>query len=113
MEQNRQPVFESCSCYTMRIKGIIAIAIATRVCLCAVGQSPAAYTFTNIVDDSGAFFDFNTPSINSTGQVAFRAEHDTANVAGFYRSDGGSITTIADNTGQFQAFQFQTPGIDD
>jgi hypothetical protein len=100
------------SSHTMRIRGIISAVIATCVCLCVAGRASAAYTITNIADDSGTFFDFNNPSINADGHVAFRADLDAANVAGIFRSDSGSITTIADNTGPFQAFQFQTPGID-
>ncbi len=97
----------------MRSRVILAFTAATWTCLAAGGSAVADYTFTNIADESGAFFDFFAPSINDAGQVAFAASLDEGQVTGVYRSDGGSLTTIAESGTVFQrGFDLQTPGID-
>jgi hypothetical protein len=62
-----------------------------------------SYTFMNIVDSSGSFKDFDNPSINSGGTVAFYGILDSGET-GIFASSGGPVTTIADSTGAFSGF---------
>lgn len=93
------------SCFASRMR-----AGASGVLLLIGIASPAVaaeYTYTNIADDTGTFESFGTPRINNFGQVSFSAHHDgIAN--GVYRSDGTTITTIADSTGPVKIFGADT-----
>jgi hypothetical protein len=64
---------------------------------------------TTIVDDSGAFSFFNSPSNNDGGTVVFWAGLD-AGGTGIFTSDGTTTTTIADTGGPYTFF-FSSPSI--
>lgn len=95
----------------MRRSLLVWLVAAHGLLISAATQSWSAYAFTSIADSSGAFLDFNTPSVNSSGQVAFRASLDNGG-GGVYRGQGGALTTIAETGSTYQGFQYQTPGID-
>jgi hypothetical protein len=65
------------------------------------------YTFTNIADSTGPFSTFfnGGPRLNNSGAVSFVAQLD-AGGSGVYRSDGGVLTTIADNSSPLQDFRY-------
>ena len=59
------------------------------------------FNFTKIADTNGSFNVFDgLPAINDGGTVAFRALLDE-NGEGIFTSSGGSMTTIADDSGPF------------
>ncbi len=61
-----------------------------------------------VVDSSGPFQNFNLPSINNAGAIAFAADLDAGGV-GLFISSGGTLTTIADSNDGF--FFFDNPSI--
>jgi hypothetical protein len=80
-------------------------------CLAAVALPSTAaaqnYTFTNIADSTGPFSTFfnGGPRLNNSGAVSFVAQLD-AGGSGVYRSNGGVLTTIADNSGALYDFRY-------
>jgi hypothetical protein len=89
------------SCFASRVRaGASGVLLLIGVATPAVA---AEYTYANIADDSGTFASFGTPRINNLGAVSFSAHHDDI-ANGVYRSDGTTITTIADSTGPVQIF---------
>lgn len=83
---------------------------------CAFAQE--SFTYTNIVDSSGALksFDFLLPSINNQGTVVFHATFEAADGApageGIYASDEGSYRGIAVSGEVYSGF-FANPAIND
>jgi hypothetical protein len=69
-------------------------------------------SFVTIADDSGPISFVQYPSINAQGVVAFQAFLDDGGAA-IYTGTGGPLTTIADTSGQFASFGFNTPSIND
>jgi len=58
----------------------------------------AAYVFTNIADDSSAFFPgFGTPSVNASGTVAFYGVR--AADVGIFKGSGGAVTPVVTDAG--------------
>ncbi len=59
-------------------------------------KAKAEYTFTLVADSAGPFgtFDFDSPSLNAVGTVAFRATLDAGN-QGIFTGNASTITTIA------------------
>ena len=58
------------------------------------------YTYTNMVDNSGFLDSFSAPSLNNQGEVAFFSYTDDS-VAGIYKTDGQTLVTIVDDTGEY------------
>jgi hypothetical protein len=78
----------------------------------ALLAGPAAaqtrYVFTRIADSTG-FGTLREPvALNDAGQVSFVATLESG-VTGVFVGDGGAVTTVADDTGEFSTFGF--PGI--
>ena len=68
-------------------------------------------TWTTIADRGDGFYSLHNPVINNAGQVAFQTKTNSSsdNVT-TRRGDGGPLTTIADDSGQFSDF-FGPPSI--
>lgn len=106
--------------YLLRLTSIVAFGAAVSLlwggATCALAQE--SYSYTNVVDSSGALktFDFLTPSINNQGAVVFHATFDAANGApageGIYLSDAGSYRGIAVSGGVYHQF-FANPALND
>jgi len=70
----------------------------------ALPAMAANYTFTNIADSTGEWRQFDIPSINSGGTVAFSARIATPGPPdGMFTGTGGPLTTIADDSGPLGA----------
>ncbi len=69
----------------------------------------AQYTFTRIADSIGPLADFHfaSPSLSSTGTVAFLGTLDNGNW-GVFSGNGGALTTIATTPLQFASFGYPT-----
>ena len=68
----------------------------------AAPEAKAEYTFTLIADSAGAFSNFgsySSPSLNSSGTVAFYAALDNGRY-GIFTGSGGATATIALNPQQ-------------
>ena len=63
------------------------------------------YTFTNMIDNTGPFTEFDSLALNNFGVVAFAA-NVLNNNAGVYRTDGVNVTTVADTTGPLELLSF-------
>jgi hypothetical protein len=76
------------------------------------------YSFTSVIDNTGAFSDFEAVAINNSGVVAFTGDM-ASGVEGVYRTDGTTTTTIVDtSSGEFSFHVGNTslvslPAIDD
>jgi len=89
-----------------RIPMLICMAILL-VGVMAVGAQGAEYAFSLIADTSGEIGTFRigpTP-VDNFGNVAFRADLDNG-IEGVFKGNGGSLTTIALNEGQFAGYHF-------
>src|SRR5439155_25661041 len=65
----------------------------------------AAYTFVNVIDNTGPLSSFsNAPSINASGTVAFTGFRDDGTRGVYTVTRGGAVSTIADNTGPLTQF---------
>jgi hypothetical protein len=81
--------------------------------LVATGPSPAVaanYNFISIADTTQFPAGFNEISLNNRGQVAFAARTADGRF-GVFVGDGGPITTIVDDSGEFDSFR--SPSIND
>ncbi len=80
-------------------------AFAAIAVLHLVGRSEGgnSYSYTRIVDTSGAFSFLDAVSVNAGGTVAFRAGLD-AGGQGIFTTAGGSLNRIADTNGFIDSF---------
>ena len=72
----------------------------------AVTHAVAGYTFTSLVDTTGAFSDFGpsySASLNASGCVAFRAALDDGR-NGVFRANGTTVTTITTSAETFASY---------
>lgn len=81
---------------------------AAALLLSTAGASAQPYTFTNVADTSGAFDDFQPPTINDAGSVVFNG-FLAGGAQGVFTGSDPVADAFVTNSGPYDIFEFALP----